>query len=171
MHGSPEKEIIDGSEEHMKQCDHTNVGILIYRDGDLLLIERKKPPFGFTPPTGHLDGDGSFEDAARRYTKEKVGLDAGELELIAKGRKDNPCRREDGSWHYWKIYKVDASGAVVRSEEETKRADFFSKESVRALSERTEQFLKGHVTEEEWQRAPGIEPVWLEWFKELHIKR
>jgi len=37
------------------------------------------------------------------------------------GRKENPCRREGGSWHYWKLYKENAIGEVVRSKDETKQ--------------------------------------------------
>ena len=33
-----------------KECDHTSVGMIIKRGEETLLIERKKPPFGFAPP-------------------------------------------------------------------------------------------------------------------------
>ena len=100
-----------------KLCDHKSVGMLVWRNGNLLLIERRKPPFGFAPPAGHIDGDNSFEEAAKRELREEVGLKVKNIELLIEGRKDNVCRREDGSWHYWKIYKIEANGEVKRSED------------------------------------------------------
>ena len=57
-----------------KKCDHTSVGMLVWKEDKLLLIERKKPPFGFALPAGHVDGDDSFEVAAKRELEEEVGL-------------------------------------------------------------------------------------------------
>jgi len=94
-----------------KQCDHKCVGMLAWKDSKLLLIERKKFPFGFAPPAGHCDEDNDdFEKAAKRELLEEVGLEAQNLELAAEGRKETPCRRENGTWHYWKIYQVEAEG-------------------------------------------------------------
>lgn len=133
-----------------KVCDHTSVGMLVWREGKLLIIERKKAPLGFAVPAGHVDGDSTFEEAAKRELKEEVGLDAHRLEIMFDGRKENPCRREGGIWHHWKIYKVEATGDVKRSEEETKQAGWYSVEELRAMYDK-------------------IEPIWQELFKELKI--
>ena len=153
----------------MKKCDHTSVGILVWRDGKLLLIERKKFPFGFAPPAGHLDGRQSFEVAAKEELQEEVGLRIKDLQLIFEGRKDNPCRRKGGTWHYWKIYNAEVEGEIKRSQEETKQAGWHSKEQIEDLARRTEQYLAGKISEGEWQNFTGIEPVWYEWFKEIGI--
>lgn len=85
-----------------KTCDHTSVGMLV-RDGDLfLLIERATFPFGFALPAGHVDGDPSFEAAARRELREEVGLETATLKELLDKHMDNPCRREGGTWHHWK---------------------------------------------------------------------
>lgn len=153
-----------------KICDHKSVGMLVWKNGELLLIERKKPPFGFAPPAGHLDEDGdNFKSAAERELREEVGLNAENIELVMEGRKENPCRREDGSWHYWKIYEIDAGGEIKRSEDETKQAGFYGKDKISLLALRTEKYLQGKINQEEWEKNPGIEPVWYEWFKELKI--
>src|SRR5919106_6185576 len=107
---------------HIPRCDHTSVGMLIWRDGKLLLIERRKPPFGFAPPAGHVDGRQSYEEAARAELKEEVGLDALELKLVAKGKRNNPCRRPGGKWHDWQIYDVRYVGHLTPSVSETKKA-------------------------------------------------
>ncbi|MBU2592181.1 NUDIX domain-containing protein, partial [Patescibacteria group bacterium] len=139
------------------------------RGDEILLIERKKPPFGFAPPAGHVDDKGSFDNAAKEEVEEEVGLVARKIRLVTEGRKENPCRREGGAWHYWKIYRVEAEGEIKRSEDETKRAGWFSIDQIRSLAQKTEKYLASEIPEEEWQQSPGIEPVWLEWFKELGI--
>lgn len=152
-----------------KICDHTSVGILVWRGDSLLLIERRLGTIGMAPPAGHIDRDASAEEAAKRELKEEAGLDTRNLVLIAEGKKDNPCRREGGVWHYWKIFKADVEGEIARSEVETKQAGFYSKEEVGNFMERTEMYLAGDIKEEDWKDSPGIEPVWYEWFKELRI--
>lgn len=152
-----------------KVCDHTSVGMIIKRGNEVLLIERRKPPFGFAPPAGHIDDKGSFENAAKEEVQEEVGLTPLEIKLIKEGRKNNHCRREEGTWHYWKIYEVRTTGEIRRSEEETKQVGWFSLDQIKSLADRTNDYLSGKISEEEWQKSPGIEPVWLEWFKELRI--
>lgn len=150
-----------------KQCDNKSVGMLVWENGKLLLIERKNLPFGFAPPAGHLDGD-DFEQAATRELSEEVGLEVKGLKLIAEGRKENSCRR-GSKWHYWKIYKIEASGDLKRSESETKQAGWYSKSDLLALAQKTEKYLSGKILEKEWEKYPGFEPVWYEWLKQLQI--
>lgn len=151
-----------------KKCDHKSVGMLVWRGDNLLLIERRKPPFGFAPPAGHVDGE-SYEDAAERELKEEVGLTVENIRLLIEGRKENPCRREDGNWHDWKVYEVKASGTLNRSEGETKQANFYTKDDLLGLATRTEEYLHGGIRQEDWEKSPGLEPVWYEWLKELRI--
>ncbi len=152
-----------------KVCDHTSVGIFVWRDDKLLLIQRAKFPYGFAVPAGHVDGDPSFEDAAKRELKEEVGLNAGDLTLLLEARKENPCRRESGTWHLWRLYSTSTLGEIVRSEEETKSARWFSRDEIKQLILRNEQWARKDMTDEEWKENPGLEAVMLEWFRELKI--
>lgn len=152
-----------------KECDHKSVGMLVWRDNDLLLIERKKPPFGFAPPAGHIDEDNSFEESARRELKEEVGLEIKNIKLLIEGRKENTCRREGGIWHYWKIYEVEADGKVKGNDEETKQANFYTKDGLLLLAAKTEKYLSGKTDQNDWEVSPGLEPIWYEWLKELKI--
>lgn len=152
-----------------KLCDNKSVGMLVWQNDQLLLIERKKPPFGFAPPAGHVDDDKSFEVAAKRELKEEVGLEADMIELLIEGHKNNPCRREGGNWHYWKIYKVEAEGEIKRSKDETKQVNFYNKNDLLALADKTEKYLRGDINQNDWETSPGLEPVWYEWLKELKI--
>ena len=108
--------------------------MLIWKDGKLLLIERKRPPFGFAPPAGHVDTHGSYEDATKKELSEEVGLETNKIKLLIEGRKDNPCRRRGGNWHYWKIYEAQAQGELNRSMEETKSAEWYSINEIKQLA-------------------------------------
>lgn len=142
---------------------------MLVRNGDrILLIERARGTPGFALPAGHIDGD-AYEDAAKRELMEEVGLTADTLVLLGEGRKENICRRADGSWHYWKIYEATATGEIVRSQDETKRAGWCTKEEVQELAARTERYNREEIDEEEWRRSPGLEPVMYEWFTELGL--
>lgn len=150
-------------------CDHTSVGMFVWKDERLLLIERAKFPFGFAVPAGHVDGDSSYEESARRELREEVGLEADGLKLLTEGRKENQCRREGGSWHYWKMYEVVTMGDIKRSEDETKQAGWYSKEQIQELGNKTKRYLDKEITENDWKQNPGLEPVMYEWFIELGI--
>lgn len=154
----------------VRECDHTSVGLLVWKDDKLLLIERGKPPFGLAPPAGHVDDRASYERAAREELREEVGLEALELVLVAEGRKNNPCRRPKGTWHYWKIYHVSSfGGSLSPSPSETKRTGWFDRNELLHLALRTEQYLNGDLDEHSWQASPGLEPIWYDWFTELRI--
>jgi ADP-ribose pyrophosphatase YjhB (NUDIX family) len=152
-----------------KVCDHTSVGMIVRRGDKILLIERRKYPFGYALPAGHVDGDKSFEEAAKRELKEEVGLKATKLKLVYEGRKQNKCRRPDGSWHYWKVYEVEAEGTVKRSPDETKKAGWYTRREIKELAGKTGKYLDGEIPDDEWQKSPGMEQGWYELGKELNI--
>lgn len=143
--------------------------MLVWENDKLLLIERKKPPFGFAAPAGHVDEHGTFEDAAKQELLEEVGLKTTELKLVLEEKRDNPCRREGGSWHYWKVYEAQAEGETKRSEDETKQAGWYNKEQIEELSKRTEAYESGEISEADWEQNPGLEPVWQYWLKKLGV--
>lgn len=159
----------DKEEVKVKVCDHTSVGMIVRKEDKMLLIERMKFPFGFAPPAGHLDGDLSYEVAAKRELEEEVGLKATSLKLVFEGRKDNPCRRPGGTWHEWKVYGVEVEGEVKRSEDETKQAGWYTKQEIEKLAERTRQYLAGGISDEKWQANPGLEIFWFKLRGELKV--
>lgn len=156
-------------ETRVKKCDHTSVGMIVRQGNKILLIERMKYPFGFAPPAGHVDGDPSFEIAAKRELEEEVGLKVTNLQLIFEGRKENACRRPGGTWHEWKIYEVEVEGDVKRSEDETKQAGWYTRQEIEKLAERTKRYLAGKISDEEWQANPGLETFWFKWREELNV--
>ena len=156
--------------ENIPLCNHTSVGMIVKNGGKILLIKKMKFPFCYAPPAGHADDGESFEKAAKRELKEEVGIKATELNRLIEGRKENPCRRPDGSWHYWKIYSVGTDDfKIKKNEDEAKEAGWYSADEIKKLVSKTAKYLDGNIPEEEWQKSPGLEPVWYEWFKEMGI--
>lgn len=145
-----------------KICDHKSVGMVVLKNQKLLLIERAKPPFGFAIPAGHVDDDQSFEAAAKRELSEEVGLKTIIMKLLHEGRKNNLCRRKNGTWHYWKIYQMETEGEIKRSLSETNQAGWYSKSEITKLANKTRDYFKKKITDEKWQLNPGLEPVCLE---------
>ncbi len=152
-------------------CDHTSVGILVYRGPDLLLIQRKRPPFGMAPPAGHVDDHTTFEEAASAELCEEVGLRSIKLRLVIEGRRENHCRRPNGTWHFWKIYQTATEGRLTPSPSETVRAIWVSPSELEMLADRTELYLSKAIAESDWETQPGLEPIWLGWLLELGILR
>lgn len=150
-------------------CDHTSVGILVFQDEKLLIIDRKRPPLGLAAPAGHVDKHGNpddpeeqqYEQAAGNELEEETGLSAISLTLIGEGRKENPCRRPDGTWHYWRIYQAEAVGELRPSTEETRGHFWCSrKQMVDLLNNQSVTMNHGEI---------GLEPVWRDWFTEIDI--
>lgn len=158
-----------GQSNRDTECDHTSVGMLAWKDGQLLLIERRTFPFGFAPPAGHVDGDLSFELAAKRELKEEVGLKTQSLRLLFEANINNNCRRKDGNWHHWKIYEVEAEGNVKKNDSETVKVGWFTSQTIKRLAQRTEAYIEKRITDEEWKESPGLELVWFELFHKLDI--
>lgn len=152
-----------------KICDHKSVGMVVWKNDKLLLVERMKFPFAFALPAGHLDGNENFEEMAKVELFEETGLTAKALKLLVEGRKENPCRRIGGTWHYWQIFEVEAEGELNRSLSETKQIKWVGVDELEKLAARTEEYEAGKISGEEWKKSPGLEPVWREWLGELKI--
>lgn len=152
-----------------KTCDHTSVGIIVKKDQKILLIQRKKPPFGFAPPAGHVDDHGSFEQAAKDELREEVGLTVTNLKLIYEAKLNNYCRRKDGTWHLWKWYEAETKGEIKRSLDETEKAGWYTNVEIKALGERTKEYLAGKISDKKWQQNPGLESLWLELLGKIGI--
>lgn len=165
-----------------KVCDHKSVGVLVKKDGLILIIERRKFPAGFALPAGHLDGD-SFKAGAERELSEETGISASNLEHLFSIELPNPCRRQGGTHHQWQVFRAaEWQGELKRAKDETKSAEWASAERLRNLALRTENFAKKHniplsdltaltsalSADAEWQSSPGLEPVWYLFLKRLH---
>jgi ADP-ribose pyrophosphatase YjhB (NUDIX family) len=95
----------------IESCNDTSVGILVRRNDRLLLIERRKPPYGWAPPAGHVDDGETYAEAATRELREEVGLEATELRHLLTRRYENRCRRPGGDHHHWQVFEATCDGS------------------------------------------------------------
>lgn len=168
-----------------KICDNKSVGILIWRDGTLLMIERKKYNFGYAIPAGHQDGDDP-PTTAQKELGEETGLIAEKLEPRLTLTLPNPCKRENGMYHDWTIFEaVEWLGKIKLSADETKSYLWADTEKISRFAQRLKGFAKqkgidlvsenlprlAKETNEDgsWQQNPGLEPPMYFLFQELGI--
>lgn len=168
-----------------KVCDNKSVGILFWKDGKLLMIERKKYNPGFAIPAGHRDGD-EPEKTAVKEAGEEVGLNINKLEKKLVETLSNHCKRENGTHHEWTIFEaVEWSGEVSPSPDETKSYLWADRTTIDTFMRRLEEFAKanGIPLEKEslprlvratneipsWKESPGLEPPIYFLFKKLGL--
>lgn len=161
------------TEKLPKYCDNKSVGVIIRNDeGEVALLKRARFPVGIAPPAGHVDGHGSFEQAAVDEVSEEVGL-AVTIEglrrtIIDERTVDNKCRRVGGDHHEWVVYETNEyEGEISPDPDETKGAAWYDMAAIQALANRTKAFQAGEVEQSEWEKSPGLEEVWLDFFTEL----
>ncbi len=114
--------------EEVKKYPQVGVGVMIMRDGKILLTERKGSHGAgeYSFPGGHLDYMESFEDCARRETLEEAGIEIKnirflclansthyapkhyvEVGMIAEWAKGEPKVMESDRAVEWKWYDLD----------------------------------------------------------------
>lgn len=170
-------------------CDHTSVGAIARDDnGRILLIERAKFPFGIAPPSGHCDGL-SYPMACLKEFEEETGLKikpsaSPRPVLIRYPFKKFKCRRPQGDYHIWQIFEVQWKGECKASEQEVKSISWYSAKEIQKLMDKTRDYLRRYklaeqaedqtlvgaiqnALDEEWEKNPGLEPVWYDFFNEV----
>lgn len=168
-----------------KVCDNKSVGILVWRNGKLLMIWRKKYNFGVAAPAGHEDGY-SPAAAARKELKEEVGLTAKKLRKLLEIKLNNPCGRAHNQFHVWTFFEASRwSGKVKRSKDETKKYFWATPKDIRRLTDKFEGFARHKQMpltpknlrriqiaanhSRSWKKNPGLEPPMYFPFKKLGI--
>ncbi|WP_253194846.1 NUDIX hydrolase [Streptomyces sp. MP131-18] len=152
-------------------CDHTSVGVLINRDGQLLMFERATWPWGVAAPAGHIDQFGTPQQAAITEARQETGLTINRLAPLDVGRwRDNRCRRAPSgpsAGHRWSVFEaLEVSGELSPSRRETRNARWVSRVEIAALVRRTIAYAHGKVSDGQFADRPGCEPVWVRW---LHL--
>lgn len=127
---------------------HYSVGALIERNGGYLLIDRKKIPYGFAGPAGHVDEGESFLEALCREVLEEIGKKVIKAELLYD---------EEVLWnncsagiecHYWHVYKCEIEeGGITPDDLDKDEANSFK-----------------WVAKDQLSKI-NLEPVWEYWFK------
>jgi ADP-ribose pyrophosphatase YjhB (NUDIX family) len=159
------------------KCDNASVGVLVTdHQGRLLMIRRASFPVGIAPVAGHVfDEHTGYEEAAYAETEEEVGMLArGLVDTGVGGWRPNRCSAEDkgddprAPGHDWKIYTAVGSG-TPRTTEEAKSVGWYTNARIQGLAERTARYALGDITAADFEASPGLEPVWVGFFKGLGI--
>jgi len=128
---------------------HYSVGALIERDGEYLLIDRAKPPFGFAGLAGHIDEGETEIEALFREVQEESGLKVEKYKLLFEEEVGwNECNKGVRG-HYWYLFECEVSGEIKMDISEEKSIGWYAKDEIKNLK---------------------LEPVWEYWFQKLKIK-
>ncbi|WP_405728722.1 NUDIX hydrolase [Streptomyces sp. NBC_00028] len=152
-------------------CDHTSVGVLVSSSAGLLVFDRATPPIGIAPVAGHIDQHGSPEQAAQVEAAEEVGLTVSHLHLVLETRRSNQCRRRPTGpvGHHWWIFKAQASGPLRPSHREVRAPRWIHPTLLQHHALRTAAYAQGHLSGQAFEREPGLAPVWVRFFHDLHL--
>lgn len=172
-------------------CDHRSVGQLILKERKLLLIERRNYPQAFALPAGHIDGKGVY-NAIISEVKEETNIIIsmpGNVRVFHE-RINNPCRRMGGNHHIWTVFSYENWSGKPKAGGDAKRIRWVSPETLGRIAKRTEYFMEKYGipdteigelttaifgtpnkpdTDQEWQEAMGLEPVWYCILKRLGL--
>ncbi|KKT40799.1 MAG: hypothetical protein UW30_C0018G0019 [Candidatus Giovannonibacteria bacterium GW2011_GWA2_44_13b] len=156
-----------------QKCTNKRVGTIFCNSrGNILLINRTKAPYGWSPPAGHVDKEegNDFRKAAVRENLEEVGLSAKKLTLLLKRTFECGCNRRGGTWHRVYIFKArNWRGKVKASKKECRGYGWFSPAELAELSSRAELYMKGGISEKKWKKKPGLAVMWRKIFRNLSI--
>lgn len=124
---------------------HRSVGALIINDGAVLLLKRRKYPYKYSIPAGHLEQGENPDKAVKREVMEETGIKA-EVEAfkeVFRGKIDDPCRR-GCDIHDWNLYALKLSERPeLASNEEAEYLEWIDLEEVeeKELTAPTRKFL------------------------------
>lgn len=166
-------------------CTHAVSAVLIVDSADrVLLIERNTAPYGYAPPAGHAFEHGhpidigytsAFINSAVEEVREETGLSVNphRLNLVLDRHANNRCRRrvetDKTPGHLWRVFETNQFDGELLTEptRETAALRWVGPQGLEALAAITIALTKAEITPQEFDRHPGLEPVWLWWLSVL----
>lgn len=99
------------------------VDMIVYNsNNEILLIERKNPPYGWAIPGGFVDYGETVENAAKRELEEETGITVDKFEML--GVYSDPTR--DSRFHTVSIVYYTFSDDAPKAADDAKDAKFFN---------------------------------------------
>ncbi|WP_395577241.1 NUDIX hydrolase [Streptomyces sp. BK79] len=153
------------------RCDHASVGVLITSPSGLLVFERANPPAGIAPVAGHIDQHGGPEQTARDEVSEEVGLTVTDLHPLLNQWRPNHCRRTTSGLvgHHWWIFQAEVHGSLSPSPREVRALRWIRPDQLQQHALRTAAYAKGCLGRAQFEREPGLEPVWCRFLHDLEL--
>ncbi len=102
------------------------VDIIIEKNGNIILIKRENPPFGWAIPGGFIELGETVEAAAEREAKEETGVNIKNLKQF--GVYSDPER--DPRFHAISCVFTAETGEEPKASSDAKEAKFFSKDAL-----------------------------------------
>lgn len=137
----------DGLEYYREDGEviHRSVGAIIKQENEILLLKRRKYPYKYSIPAGHLEEDEDPDKAVSREVKEETGIgqESNIFKQVFKGKIDDPCRR-GCDIHDWNLYLLELSEKPdLTSNDEAEYLEWIdvSQLSKKELTEPTKKFL------------------------------
>lgn len=116
---------------------HFSAGVWLYYDDGIVMVERKKIPYGFAAPAGHVDVGESYEQAMLRETIEETGLQVTSHELLFQDRivYGNSCSRGVDT-HIWRVFVGRGEGKLERAVAESDSLEVYPLDAVKDMYQR-----------------------------------
>lgn len=146
----------------LNRCCGTSVGVVI-RDkrNRFLVMKRGWFPAGYAFVGGHDD----HPDSVVAEVREEVGLTVTSYEVVARDFwLPNLCASPPSEvpGHHWVVADAQVEGEVNPDPVETDGAEWMSTDQMERLIERTLDWARDRLSDEEFEAQPGFEPVWIE---------
>jgi 8-oxo-dGTP diphosphatase len=122
------------------------VDVILERDGKVLLIERKNPPFGWALPGGFIDYGEAAENAAVREVLEEVQL---EVELVRQLHTYSTPDRDPRQHTLTVVFvgKILDPQANPMAADDAKECRFFARDDLPELAFDHAQVLEDYFTQ------------------------
>lgn len=131
----------DKTIQHIEKDEllHEAVGAIIRQNSSskpmFLLFFRRKFPFLYTIPAGHVEKATTNKENIIREVKEETNLSTTHIKQLWPDetfRLFDPCRR-GADMHYWHIFEIEAQGTVSLSDE-GRIIGWYSEEEIQKLA-------------------------------------
>lgn len=105
------------SEKENGLVKHITIGSLISKGNKILLINRKRFPYGLSLPTGHLCYHEKIKEALERTVFNKTGLHIRSSRNILHDTLFDQCKY-GGELHEWYLFECKVAGKPLQTEED-----------------------------------------------------